>query len=92
VVRKAGDQGMKIARYRPLLGPDDAEPVARFATLLALADEIEGHLPPEHDGGVGCRARAGRLVVAAPVHDPWRRDALSERLRSSFGKRLEFEG
>jgi exopolyphosphatase / guanosine-5'-triphosphate,3'-diphosphate pyrophosphatase len=92
VVRKAGDQGMKVARYRPLLGPDDAAPVAREATLLAFADEIERHLPPEHDGGVSCHVQAERLVVAAPVYDPWRRDALSERLRSSFGKRLEFEG
>ncbi|MGZ4126183.1 MAG: Ppx/GppA phosphatase family protein, partial [Actinomycetota bacterium] len=92
VVRKAGDQGMKVARYRPLLGPDDAAPVAREATLLAFADEIERHLPPDHDGGVSCHVQAERLVIAAPVYDPWRRDALSERLRSSFGKLLEFEG
>jgi exopolyphosphatase / guanosine-5'-triphosphate,3'-diphosphate pyrophosphatase len=92
VVRQAGDQGMKVSRYRPLLDRDDAAPVARSATLLALADEIERHLPPEHDGGVSCHVRAERLLVGAPVHDPWRRDALSDRLRSSFGKRLDFEG
>lgn len=92
VVRQAGDQGMKVSRYRPLLGRDDAAPVARSATLLALADEIERHLPPGHNGGVSCHLQAERLLVAAPVHDPWRREALSDRLRSAFGKRLEFEG
>ena len=91
IVRQAGDQGMKIARYRPLLSGADGPPVARLATLLALADEIERHLPQAHEGDVGCRVHGKRVVIEAPVHDPWRRDALSERFRTAFGRRLQFE-
>jgi exopolyphosphatase / guanosine-5'-triphosphate,3'-diphosphate pyrophosphatase len=90
IVRQAGDQGMKIIRYRPLLGADDGPPVARWAMLLALADEIERRLPPDHDGGVRCRVQGKRVVIDAPVNDPWRRAALSERFRTVFGRRLEF--
>ena len=82
---------MKIARYRPLLAGADGPPVARLATLLALADEIERHLPQAHEGDVGCRVHGKRVVIEAPVHDPWRRDALSERFRTAFGRRLQFE-
>jgi exopolyphosphatase/guanosine-5'-triphosphate,3'-diphosphate pyrophosphatase len=91
LVRQAGDQGMKVSRYRPLLGSADGPSVSRWATLLALADEIERHLPPKHDGTVGCRVQGKRVVIDAPVRDPWRRAALSERFRTVFGRRLEFE-
>jgi exopolyphosphatase/guanosine-5'-triphosphate,3'-diphosphate pyrophosphatase len=90
IVRQAGDQGMKISVYRPLLGADDGPPVARSATLLALADEIERHLPPDHEGGVACRVEGKRVAIEAPLHDPWRRAALSERFRTVFRRRLEF--
>jgi hypothetical protein len=29
-------------------------------------------------------------VLEAPVHDPWRREALAQRFRAAFAKRLEF--
>jgi exopolyphosphatase/guanosine-5'-triphosphate,3'-diphosphate pyrophosphatase len=90
VVREAGDQGMSISRYRPLLGPGDRAAVARSATLLELADTIDHLLPPEHTGAIECRVDGRRVLLEAPVHDPWRREALSQRFRSAFAKRLEF--
>jgi exopolyphosphatase/guanosine-5'-triphosphate,3'-diphosphate pyrophosphatase len=88
VVRQAGDQGMSISRYRPLLGPGDRSQVTRSAMLLALADEIEHRLPPGHQGDVRCVVRGKRVVLEAPVHDPWRREALEGRFRAAYGKRL----
>jgi exopolyphosphatase / guanosine-5'-triphosphate,3'-diphosphate pyrophosphatase len=90
VVRQAGDQGMSISRYRPLLGPGDRAAVARSATLLELADTIEHVLPPGHEGEVRARVEGRRVVLEAPVHDPWRREALSQRFRAAFARRLEF--
>src|SRR5439155_10309684 len=46
VVRQAGDETMKVGLYRPLLGPDDRRSVARLATVLAIADEIERRVAP----------------------------------------------
>jgi exopolyphosphatase / guanosine-5'-triphosphate,3'-diphosphate pyrophosphatase len=89
VIRQAGDQGMSISRYRPLLGPDDRVQVARSATVLALADEIEHRLPPGHPGEMRCLVQGKRVVLEAPVHDPWRREALSARFRAAYGKRLQ---
>jgi exopolyphosphatase / guanosine-5'-triphosphate,3'-diphosphate pyrophosphatase len=89
VIRQAGDQGMSISRYRPLLGPDDRVQVARSATVLALADEIEHRLPPGHPGEMRCLVQGKRVVLEAPVHDPWRREALSARFRTAYGKRLQ---
>jgi exopolyphosphatase/guanosine-5'-triphosphate,3'-diphosphate pyrophosphatase len=88
VVRQAGDQGMSISRYRPLLGPGDRSQVARSATLLALADEIERRLPPGHQGDVRCLVRGRRVLLEAPVYDPWRQEALAGRFRTTYGKRL----
>jgi len=88
VVRQAGDEGMSVSRYRPLLGRDDRVPVARSATMLALADEIEHRLPPGHGGEIRCLVQGKRVVLEAPVYDPWRREALSARFRVAFGKRL----
>jgi exopolyphosphatase / guanosine-5'-triphosphate,3'-diphosphate pyrophosphatase len=90
VVRQAGDRGISISRYHPLLGRNDVAPVARSATLLALADTIEQHLPPGPAGDVLCRVQGKRVLLDAPVHDPWRRDALAERFRAAFAKRLQF--
>ena len=90
VVRQAGNERMSVSRYRPLLGRSDAVPVSRLATLLALADEIEHRLPPERSGELTCRVEGKRVLLEAPVYDPWRRDALSERFRTAFGKTLEW--
>jgi exopolyphosphatase/guanosine-5'-triphosphate,3'-diphosphate pyrophosphatase len=90
VVRQAGAQGMSITTYRPLLGPDDGVAVARSATLLYLADTVEQHLPPRDAGDVTCRLEGKRAVLEAPVYDPWRQEALSQRFRATFAKKLEF--
>ena len=88
VVRQAGDQGMSVSRYRPLLGPDDRPQLARSATVLALADEIEHRLPPGHGGEVHCAVQGKRVMLEAPVYDPWRREALAGRFQVAFRKRL----
>jgi exopolyphosphatase/guanosine-5'-triphosphate,3'-diphosphate pyrophosphatase len=88
VVRQAGDEGMSVSRYRPLLGPDDRPQLARSATVLALADEIEHRLPPGHGGEVHCVVQGKRVMLEAPVYDPWRREALAGRFQVAFGKRL----
>src|SRR5512132_774169 len=88
VVRQAGDQGMSVSRYRPLLGPDDRPQLARSATVLALADEIEHRLPPGHGGEVHCVVQGKRVMLEAPVYDPWRREALAARFQVAFRKRL----
>jgi exopolyphosphatase / guanosine-5'-triphosphate,3'-diphosphate pyrophosphatase len=88
VVRQAGDQGMSVSRYRPLLGPDDRPQLARSATVLALADEIEHRLPPGHGGEVHCVVQGKRVMLEAPVYDPWRREALAGRFQLAFRKRL----
>ena len=88
VVRHAGDEGMSVSRYRPLVGPDDRLQLARSATVLALADEIEHRLPPDQRGEVHCTVQGKRVMLEAPVFDPWRREALAGRFRVAFGKRL----
>src|SRR5439155_22562184 len=90
-VQQAGDPTMRIRSYRPLLGPDDRLPVARAATLLALADEIEHRMPEDEPHGVRCEISGRKVVVHAPVFDPWRRDALAARFRRAFGRSLLIE-
>jgi hypothetical protein len=56
--------------------------------VLALADEIEHRLPPGHGGEVHCAVQGKRVMLEAPVYDPWRREALAGRFQVAFRKRL----
>jgi exopolyphosphatase/guanosine-5'-triphosphate,3'-diphosphate pyrophosphatase len=91
IVRQAGDEQMRIRSFAPLLGASDREPVARAATLLALADQIEHRLSPEDMVRIRCQVSRTGVKLYAPVHDDLRRQALSRRFGRTFGKRLQIE-
>jgi exopolyphosphatase/guanosine-5'-triphosphate,3'-diphosphate pyrophosphatase len=88
VVRGASDEGARWQDSRPLLTSTDRVPLAREATLLDLADEIEHRLPPGRAPEVRCVVRRKSVVLRAPIHDPWRRESLARRFARAFGKRL----
>ena len=77
--------------YRPLLGPEDRRPVARQATFLAIADEIERRIPPGKALPVACEERKRQVIVHAPLFDGYRQGLLADRFHRAFGKRLVFE-
>jgi exopolyphosphatase/guanosine-5'-triphosphate,3'-diphosphate pyrophosphatase len=91
VIRQAGDEKMSVRAYRPLLGPEDRRPVARQATLLAIADEIEQRIAPGKALPVACEERKRQAIVHAPLFDGYRQGLLAARFRRAFGKRLVFE-
>jgi exopolyphosphatase / guanosine-5'-triphosphate,3'-diphosphate pyrophosphatase len=91
VIRQAGDESMSVGLYRPVLGPDDRRPVARQATILALADEIEHRIGPGQGMLVDCEVRKREVVLRAPLFDGYRQNLMSARFRRVFGKRLTFE-
>jgi exopolyphosphatase/guanosine-5'-triphosphate,3'-diphosphate pyrophosphatase len=88
VVRGAGDEGSNLTRYAPLLGKRDRDPVARAATLLALADEIEERCPDgakvKVDSKVG--KHEARFTVTGLVG--WRPRRIGPRFEEVFGRAL----
>jgi len=91
VVRQAGDETMNVRMYRPLLGPDDRQPVAQQATILAIADEIEHRIAPGEGLPVQVEERKRQVALRAPLFDGYRQGLLATRFRRAFGKRLVFE-
>lgn len=91
VVRQAGDETSSLRRYRPLLGPDDKAGVARLATMLVVADEVEHRIAPGHGLRIECEARKREVILRAPVWDGYRQGLLADRFRRVFGKKLVFE-
>jgi exopolyphosphatase/guanosine-5'-triphosphate,3'-diphosphate pyrophosphatase len=90
MVRFAGDQRVRIERYRPLLTADDRPAVERSSAILELADEIERRLAPGDPGHVEIDERGRLVVLTAPVFDPWRRRELAGRFAKAFRVRLQF--
>lgn len=88
IVRQAGDEDMSLRLYRPLLGPDDAEPLARAGAILDIADEIEHRVAPGQRLRVSCEVRGREVHLAAPIYDPARRARLDARFRRTFHRRL----
>jgi exopolyphosphatase/pppGpp-phosphohydrolase len=88
VIATSGEPGVRVQHYRPLLGSQDRDTVAREATLLELADEIEHRLGPGHLNGVRCEDRGRMVSLAAPVFDPWKSERLGARFRKAFRKKL----
>ncbi len=88
VIRQAGDESSRVQRYAPLLSAADKAAVAREATILSLADEIEHRLAPDSLGTVACEDRGRTVVLDAPVFDPWAVDEMATRFRRAFAKRL----
>ena len=91
VIRQAGDEKMGLRVYRPLLGPEDRRPVARQATFLAIADEIERRIPPGKALPVACEEHKRQVILHAPLFDGYRQGLLAARFHRAFGKRLVFE-
>ena len=72
VIRQAGDEKMKVSVYRPLLGPDDRDPVARQATFVAIADEVEQRIAPGKALPVEFEERRREVIARVPLFDRYR--------------------
>ena len=88
IVRNADDESVRASLYRPLLGRDDSVPVARAATLLALADEIEHRTPPGVPAEVATERSGRAIILHVPVLVGWRHDWLDDRFERAFGHPL----
>jgi exopolyphosphatase / guanosine-5'-triphosphate,3'-diphosphate pyrophosphatase len=88
IVRQADDESAEASLYRPLLGRDDRVPVARAATLLALADEIEHRTPPGVPAEVATERSGRSIILHVPVLVGWRHDWLDDRFERAFGHPL----
>jgi exopolyphosphatase/guanosine-5'-triphosphate,3'-diphosphate pyrophosphatase len=91
VVRQGGDASMNVRQYGPLLGPQDAEPVARASAILELADEIEHRSRPDQVAALDVRELRRTIVINAPVFDAYRQDVLASRIQQAFARRIAFE-
>jgi exopolyphosphatase/guanosine-5'-triphosphate,3'-diphosphate pyrophosphatase len=90
VIRSAGNESSRWQAYRPLLGPHDSPLVAREGMLLELADEIEHRMEPGGADSISCEVNGKKVMLGAPVLDPWRQERLQKRFARVFGKRLRF--
>jgi exopolyphosphatase/guanosine-5'-triphosphate,3'-diphosphate pyrophosphatase len=88
VLRRAGEKGSDLKRLKPLLAPDDHDPIERAAVLLSLADDIEERCPPGAPVGLSCTA-GRRVTVRVPSLPAWRSRGLGKRFERAFGKPLE---
>ena len=91
VIRQAGDEKMKVSVYRPLLGPDDRDPVARQATFVAIADEVEQRIAPGKALPVEFEERRREVIARVPLFDRYRQGLVADRFQRVFHKRLVFE-
>jgi len=88
ILRAAGDEDSTLRSYAPLLGAEDAGPVGRAATLLALADDIEERCPPGPPVEVECESDRQEVTVRVPTLLGWRPRALGGRFERAFGRKL----
>jgi hypothetical protein len=63
-------------------------PLARAATLLALADEIEHRTPPGVPAEVATERSGRAIILHVPVLVGWRHDVLDDRFERAFGHPL----
>jgi exopolyphosphatase/guanosine-5'-triphosphate,3'-diphosphate pyrophosphatase len=88
VLRGAGDEEASLRAYGPLLGAGDTAPLARAATLLALADDIEERCPRGAALAVECESDRQEVKVSVPALAGWRARAQGERFARTFGRKL----
>ncbi len=88
VVASAGDEGLDLARYEPLLHDDDVEEIERAAALLVLADDIAERCEPR--ARIRVRFRLSRKQADVYVRGlvGWRPRRIGARFESAFGRRL----
>ncbi len=78
--------------YRPVLSKDDAPELEKAALILALADEVEKRLPPDHGIPVAFHdQRQAHLGMFLPVPYGGRLATLADRFPEVFGWQLKFE-
>ena len=90
-IRNGDEEDMRIRDFAPLLGANDAGVVRRCGAILAVADEVEHRTPQDDQVGIRIRSRGRSTVLEARVFDPWRREALSARMKRAFGRMVGFE-
>jgi exopolyphosphatase/guanosine-5'-triphosphate,3'-diphosphate pyrophosphatase len=88
VVASAGDEGIDLSRYEPLLHDDDVEEIERAAALLVLADDIAERCPPRARIRVRCRLRRKQADVYVSGLVGWRPRRIGSRFEAAFGRRL----
>jgi len=88
IARGAGDEDSEAKSYAPLLSAEDAAPVGRAATLLALADDIEERCPPGSDLTLTCDVLKDEVVVTVPALAGWRPRTIGRRFERAFGRKL----
>ena len=88
VLREAGDEDSSLRAYGPLLAAGDAAPIARAATLLALADDIEERCPPGQPIEPDVESGRQEVKVTVPTLAGWRPRALADRFARAFGRKL----
>jgi exopolyphosphatase/guanosine-5'-triphosphate,3'-diphosphate pyrophosphatase len=95
LVRQADREKYDIEAYRPLVTGSERDAIARASTLLAAADVIEQHTPPDAAastrGAVTATLRGGALVVGGPFTDLWHPTDLAERCLRTLGVTLSVE-
>jgi hypothetical protein len=88
IARAAGDEDSEAKSYAPLLSAEDAAPIARAATLLSLADDIEERCPPGSDLALQCDVLKDEVVVTVPALVGWRPRTIGRRFERVFGRKL----
>jgi exopolyphosphatase / guanosine-5'-triphosphate,3'-diphosphate pyrophosphatase len=91
VVASAGDEGVDLARYEPLLHEDDIEEIERAAVLLVLADDITERCAPPARIRVTCRVRKKEARIFVRGLAGWRPRRIGPRFQKAFGRRLLVE-
>jgi exopolyphosphatase/guanosine-5'-triphosphate,3'-diphosphate pyrophosphatase len=78
--------------YRPVLSESDDSRLVRAALILAVADEVEKRLPPDHGIPIVFHDRQqARLGMYLPVPFGGRLASLADRFPDVFGWQLKFE-
>jgi exopolyphosphatase/pppGpp-phosphohydrolase len=88
LVRQADREKYDIDAYRPLLSGSDRDEVSRAATLLAAADLIEQHTPPDALAEVTAALHDKVLTITGPFSELWNASTLGERFQRTLGVRL----
>jgi exopolyphosphatase/guanosine-5'-triphosphate,3'-diphosphate pyrophosphatase len=88
VVRGAGDQHVRLGRYAPLLTDEDGGRIARAATILDLADEIEERCPDDIRVKVRIKVSRDELRIKVRGLAGWRPRRIGPRFVQTFRRRL----
>jgi exopolyphosphatase/guanosine-5'-triphosphate,3'-diphosphate pyrophosphatase len=88
-IRLAEKDGINLSRFAPLLDDAGQAIAARLGAIIALAEELQRHTPPEAEPAVGATVDHGVLRIISPFVAASCPAALAERIRSTFGLQVE---